>query len=132
MFSESAERIDLCLFDESGAESRLTLPESTGFIHHGYVPGTGPGQRYGYRVHGEWDPAQGRLSNPNKLLLDPYSKAIEGSIGWSGSVFAYDPDRPDTMDDRDSASDMPRSVVVDSSFDWGTRSEEHTSELQSH
>ncbi|MFV2000722.1 MAG: glycogen debranching protein GlgX [Acidimicrobiia bacterium] len=119
VFSESAERVELCLFDEAGSETRLVLPESTGFVHHGYVPGVKPGQRYGYRIYGEWDPARGLVSNPQKLLLDPYSKAIEGSIGWSGTVFAYDPNHPERMDHRDSAFDMPRSVVVGSSFDWG-------------
>src|ERR1700722_19771886 len=75
LFSPVAERVELCLFDDSGQERRLALPESTAHCWHGYVPGVGPGQRYGYRVHGDWDPERGLYTNPAKLLLDPYAKA---------------------------------------------------------
>ena len=119
VFAENAERVELCLFDEDGFESRLRLPESTAFVHHGYVQGVMPGQRYGYRVHGPWAPADGMLFNPDKLLLDPYAKAIEGSVDWrDATVLGYKIGQPDRIDDRDSASSMPRSIVVDDRFDW--------------
>ena len=76
LFSEVAERVELCLFDADGVETRLTLPEVDGFVWHGFVPSVEPGQRYGYRVHGPYDPAAGHRCNPNKLVLDPYAKAI--------------------------------------------------------
>ena len=78
LFSEVAERVELCLFDDAGAERRVELPERDGLIWHGYLPRVGPGQRYGYRVHGPYDPAAGLRCNPAKLLLDPYAKAIDG------------------------------------------------------
>jgi isoamylase len=121
VFSEVAESIELCLFDDDGAEQRVTLPEVTAFIHHGYVPGVQPGQRYGFRVHGPWDPAQGVRSNPAKLLLDPYAKAVEGRIDWNDDVFDHpvggDPAAdPDPTDD---AANVARSVVANPYFDWG-------------
>lgn len=79
VFSEVAERVELCLFDGDGTESRVALPEVDGFVWHAYIPGIEPGQRYGYRVHGPYDPAAGQRCNPNKLLLDPYSKAVDGT-----------------------------------------------------
>ena len=119
VFAENAERVELCLFDDNGFETRLRLPEVTAFVYHGYVPGVVPGQRYGFRVHGPWSPGDGMLYNPDKLLLDPYAKAIEGAIDWTdGSVFAHQPGHPDRRDDRDSSGAMPRSVVVDDRFDW--------------
>ncbi|HWI07963.1 MAG TPA: hypothetical protein VNT54_10650, partial [Solirubrobacteraceae bacterium] len=78
IFSENAERIELCLFDEDDNETRIELVEQTAHNWHCYVPGIGPGQRYGYRVHGPYDPESGKRFNPNKLLIDPYAKAIEG------------------------------------------------------
>jgi isoamylase len=124
VFSESAERIELCLFDESGAEHRLDLPETRTFCWHGYVPGVAPGQRYGYRVHGPWDPARGYRCNPAKLLLDPYAKAIEGQVDWNPAVFPFRIDGDgsrfeDDLSEADSAPYLPRSVVVDTTFDWG-------------
>src|ERR1700746_3238376 len=89
LFSEVAERVDLCLFDESGREERIRLPEVTAFNWHGYVPGVGPGQRYGFRVHGPWDPELGHRCNPAKLLLDPYARAISGRIDWNPALFPY-------------------------------------------
>ncbi len=119
VFAENAERVELCLFDEDGFETRLRLPESTAFVHHGYVQGVMPGQRYGFRVHGPWSPADGMLFNPDKLLLDPYAKAIEGSVDWrDATVLGYRSGHPDRMDERDSASSVPRSIVVDDRFDW--------------
>ena len=118
IFSQNAEAIDLCLFDDDGHEEAIRLPQRTGFIHHGYIPDVGPGQRYGFRVHGEWNPASGALFNPAKLLLDPYGRAVEGDIEWSPAVFAYEAGRPDTMDATDSAGSVQRSVVVADSFDW--------------
>ncbi|HSJ72103.1 MAG TPA: glycogen debranching protein GlgX [Acidimicrobiia bacterium] len=119
VFAENAERVELCLFDEDGFETRLRLPESTAFVHHGYVQGVMPGQRYGFRVHGPWAPSDGMLFNPDKLLLDPYAKAIEGSVDWrDATVLGYQIGHPDRIDDRDSAASMPRSIVVDDRFDW--------------
>ena len=80
IFAENAERVELCLFDDENFETRLRLPESTAFVHHGYVPGVRPGHRYGFRVHGPWAPAEGLLYNSNKLLIDPYARAIEGEV----------------------------------------------------
>ena len=95
LFSEVADRVELCLFDEDGAETRMPLHEVDGFVWHGYLPGVGPGQRYGYRVHGRYDPASGQRCNPAKLLLDPYAKAIEGGVDWDPAVFAYPFGQPD-------------------------------------
>jgi isoamylase len=117
IFSEVAETVELCLFDDAGTEQRITLPEMDGFVWHAFLPGIQPGQRYGFRVHGPYDPAQGLRCNPNKLLLDPYAKAIEGQVDWDRSVFGYDFDSGDRNDD-DSAAHMPKSVVVNPFFDW--------------
>src|ERR1051325_11368770 len=89
LFSEVAERVELCLFDEQGHERAIALPERTAFCFHGYLPGVGPGQRYGFRVHGPWDPANGHRCNPAKLLLDPYARAISGRIDWNPALFPY-------------------------------------------
>ncbi|MGO9152047.1 MAG: glycogen debranching enzyme, partial [Mycobacterium sp.] len=89
LFSEVAERIELCLFDADGAETRIVLPEVDAFVWHGFLPNIEPGQRYGYRVHGPHDPGAGQRCNPNKLLLDPYSKAIDGTFDWNQSLFGY-------------------------------------------
>ena len=118
LFSEVAERVELCLF-EDGHETRVDLPEVTAFCWHGYLPDVGPGQRYGFRVHGPWDPAEGYRCNPNKLLLDPYAKAIEGQVEWNEAVFPYHFGNPDSKNDLDSAPFCPKSVVTDPSFDWG-------------
>ncbi|SDY01703.1 glycogen operon protein [Modestobacter sp. DSM 44400] len=118
IFSEVAEKIELCLFDEAGNEERIRLPEMDAFVWHAFIPGVQPGQRYGFRVHGPYNPAEGQRCNPNKLLLDPYSKAIEGDIDWDPSVFGYDFETQERNDD-DSAAHMPKSVVVNPYFDWG-------------
>jgi isoamylase len=118
LFSEVAERVELCLFDAEGRESRHDLPEMTGYVWHGYVPTVAPGQRYGFRVHGPWDPRQGLRCNPAKLLLDPYAKAVEGSVRWHPACYGHDLADPDRRDDRDSAPYVPKSVVVSPYFDW--------------
>jgi glycogen operon protein len=119
VFTEHAERVEVCLFDHLGFETRLRLPEVTGFVHHGYVPDIHPGHRYGYRVHGPWAPHDGMFHNPDKLLMDPYARAIEGDVSASDVVLPYKPDQSNHRDERDSASAMPRSIVVDDAFDWG-------------
>ncbi|HEX2443808.1 MAG TPA: glycogen debranching protein GlgX [Vicinamibacterales bacterium] len=119
LFSEVAERVDLCLFDDAGQETRLQLQEMTAFCWHGYLPNVGPGQRYGFRVHGPWAPERGHRCNAAKLLLDPYAKAIDGDIEWSPSVFPYNPGDPEgPPNTEDSAQSMPKSVVVNPYFDW--------------
>ncbi len=117
--SHPATKVELCLFDEGGGETRIELPESTAYVHHGYLPGIQPGQRYGYRVHGPWDLGAGHRCNPAKLLLDPYAKAIEGRVRWHPAAYGHDQDHPDRPDHRDSAPYVPRSVVVSPYFEWG-------------
>ena len=119
LFSEVAERIELCLFDADGAETRIVLPEVDGFVWHGFLPNIEPGQRYGYRVHGPYDPGAGQRCNPNKLLLDPYSKAIDGTFDWNQSLFGHNFGDPDSRNDDDSAASMPKAVVISPFFDWG-------------
>jgi isoamylase len=119
VFSEAADQVELCLFDDAGEETRVPLTEIDGFVWHGYVPWVGPGQRYGFRVHGPYDPARGLRCNPAKLLLDPYAKAIEGDVDWNEALFAYRFADPGTRNDDDSAPYVPKSVVVNPYFDWG-------------
>src|SRR5579875_1671142 len=118
LFSECAERIELCLFDDDGSETRVRLRERDAFVWHGYLPNVGPGQRYGYRVHGPYDPSQGLRCNPAKLLLDPYAKAVDGEVDWDEACFSYQFDDPDARNDADSAPHMPKSVVISPFFDW--------------
>jgi glycogen operon protein len=118
LFSEVADRVELCLFDDDGAERRIRLTEMDGFVWHGYLPNIGPGQRYGYRVHGPYDPRRGLRCNANKLLLDPYAKAVDGSIDWHESLFGYRFDYPDDRNDLDSAPHTMKSVVINPFFDW--------------
>ena len=119
LFSEVAERVELCLFDADGTETRLDLPEMDGFVWHAFLPGVEPGQQYGYRVHGPYDPSRGHRCNPNKLLLDPYAKAIDGTFHWGQALFSYDFGNPHSRNDEDSAFAMPKSVVINPYFDWG-------------
>ncbi len=119
LFSDVAERVELCLVDDEGAETRVELTESDGFVHHAYLPGLQPGQRYGYRVHGPYDPSQGLRCNPAKLLLDPYAKAIEGQVDGDEALFSYRFDAPDTHNDDDSLGHTMLSVVITPFFDWG-------------
>jgi isoamylase len=119
IFSEAAERVELCLFDDQGNQTCVELPEVSGFCWHGYLPDVGPGQRYGFRVYGPWDPAQGHRCNPSKLLLDPYAKAVAGQVDWNEAVFSYhfnDPEGPPNQSD--SAAYTPKSVVISPYFDW--------------
>jgi glycogen operon protein len=118
IFSEVAERIELCLFDDNDAETRLRLPERDGMVWHGYLPRIGPGQRYGYRVHGPYELAAGLRCNPHKLLLDPYAKAIDGRIQWDESLFSYQFGRPKSVNNADSAAHAMKSVVINPFFDW--------------
>jgi isoamylase len=123
LFSEHAERVELCLFDEHDRETRIPVGERTAFNWHLYLPGVGPGQRYGYRVHGPYEPARGHRFNPAKLLLDPYAKAIEGPIRWDrGNTLPYVPTGADDADlhpdESDDAAAIPKCVVVDPAFDW--------------
>jgi isoamylase len=118
LFSEAAERVELCLFEEDGTETRVELTEVDAFVWHAYLPQIQPGQRYGYRVHGEYDPAKGLRANPNKLLLDPYAKATCGEIDWDQSLFSYTFGDEDSRNDDDSAAHMMLGVVVNPFFDW--------------
>ncbi|GAA2863072.1 glycogen debranching protein GlgX [Pseudonocardia halophobica] len=118
IFSEVAERIELCLVHDDGTEERVVLPERNGLIWHGYLPRVGPGQRYGYRVHGPYDPHAGLRCNPSKLLLDPYAKAIDGEYRWNEALFSYRFGDPDSYNDQDSGPYAMTSVVVSPYFDW--------------
>jgi glycogen operon protein len=124
IFSEVAEKVELCLFEEDGTETRCQLPEVTALCWHGYLPNVGPGQRYGFRVYGAYDPSKGLRCNPAKLLLDPYAKAIEGEVKWDEALFNYrfghpDDDQPVGANDADSAPFLPKCVVHNPFFDWG-------------
>ena len=122
LFSEVAHRVELCLFEGDGGrrltETRLDLPESDGFVWHGYLPRVGPGQRYGFRVHGPRDPQRGLRCNPSKLLLDPYAKAVEGQVDWGESLFDYRFAAPARVNLLDSGRHAPKSVVINPFFDW--------------
>jgi glycogen operon protein len=123
LFTENAERVELCLFDEAGEETRVELTDYTSHNWHCYLPGVGPGQRYGYRVHGPYDPSSGHRFNPNKLLLDPYAKSIEGPVLWdAANALPYVPtgeeDADLELDDEDDADAIPKCIVVDPHFDW--------------
>ena len=113
-----ADAIELCLFDEAGAERRVQLPEYSYGVWHGFVPGVGPGQAYGYRVHGPWNPARGLRCNPAKLLLDPYAQAVHGEVAFGPEVFDYDPADQDAPSGLDSAGHVPRGIVTDAAFGW--------------
>ena len=119
VFSEVADKVELCLIDDDLGETRLRLTEVDGYVWHAYVPGLQPGQRYGFRVHGPYDPSQGHRCNPAKLLLDPYAKAIDGQIDGHESLFSYRFDDPDAFNDDDSLGHTMYSVVTNPFFDWG-------------
>jgi glycogen operon protein len=120
LFSEVAEQVELCLFGEDGeTEERVALTEMDGFVWHGYLPAVSPGQRYGYRIGGRWDPRAGCRCAPSKLLLDPYGKAIEGGVDWDEALFDYQWSDPRKANTTDSAPFMPKSVVINPFFDWG-------------
>lgn len=122
LLSQVAEKVELCLFDDNDNETRVAMTEQNSYVWHNYIPGLQPGQRYGYRVYGPFDPDRGLRCNPNKLLLDPYAKAIEGNIDGDESLFSYwfkSPDSITAMNDLDSAAHTMKSVVVNPYFDWG-------------
>ncbi|MGY4540537.1 isoamylase [Arthrobacter sp. UYNi723] len=118
LFSERAEKVELCLFDDDGVETRFRLDEVDGYVWHGYVPQVQPGQKYGYRVHGPYDPDSGNRFNPNKLLLDPYAKAVHGQMDWEPALFSYNLGEPDSINNEDSAPHMMMGVVINPFFDW--------------
>jgi len=128
LFSANATRVELCLFDETGQEEveRVVLPEYTDEVWHGYLPDARPGQLYGYRVHGPYDPEAGHRFNPNKLLIDPYAKQLVGELIWDDALYGYTIGHEDddlSFDERDSAPFMPRCRVIDPAFTWGRSSE---------
>ena len=122
LYSQVAQKVELCLFDEHDAETRIEMTEQNSYVWHNYIPGLQPGQRYGYRVYGPYDPMHGLRCNPNKLLLDPYAKAIEGNIDGDESLFSYwfkSPDDTSAMNNLDSAAHTMKSAVINPYFDWG-------------
>ena len=122
LFSQVAQKVELCLFDEEDRETRVEMTEQNSYVWHNYLPGIQPGQRYGYRVYGPYDPAKGLRCNPNKLLLDPYAKAIEGNIDGDESLYSYwfkSPGDVTSMNTLDSAPHTMKSAVVNPYFDWG-------------
>ncbi|MGA9860378.1 MAG: glycogen debranching protein GlgX, partial [Solirubrobacteraceae bacterium] len=119
LFSSVADRVELCVFDDADRETRWDLQQGDAFVWQGYLPGVTPGQRYGFRVYGPWDPASGARCNPAKLLLDPYARAVAGEVRWDPAVYGHATDDPHRADDTDSAPYVPRSVVVDEGFEWG-------------
>jgi isoamylase len=139
LYSEAADRVELCLYDStrpagpagSGTEERIALTEVDGYIWHGYLHGVGPGQRYAFRVYGDYDPAAGQRCNSAKVLLDPYAKAIEGGLSWGQPVFGYRFGQEDAPDNSDSAPFMPRCVVANPYFDWGNDRQPRTPYHQS-
>src|ERR1700712_1407821 len=118
LYSEVADKVELCLVEDDGTEVRITMPETDANVWHCYLPTVQPGQRYGYRVHGRNDPAAGVRCNPNKLLLDPYAKAVAGQVDWNQAVFGYNFGDPDSVNDDNSAPYMPHAVVINPFFDW--------------
>jgi len=126
IFSEHATGVELCLFDSQGRREleRIQLPERSEHVWHGYLNDVSPGQLYGYRVHGPYEPEHGHRFNANKLLLDPYAKRLSGRLVWSDAHFAYRTGSPRedlSFDRRDNARGMPKAVVVDETFNWGRR-----------
>jgi len=122
LVSHHATAVELCLFDEEHPQreiARLKLVDQTHHVFHGYVPGVKPGALYGFRVEGPWAPNDGHRFNSNKLLVDPYARAVTGHVDWSQPVSGHVPGKPNTLDARDSSAGVPRSVVVSDTFDWG-------------
>src|ERR1035438_9352478 len=117
--SRVAEAAEVCLFDEAGNETRVRLPDYDDGVWHGFVPGTGPGQAYGYRVHGPYEAANGLRCNPAKLLIDPYARAVRGEVSFGPEVFDYEWGNQDAPSSLDSAGHVPLSLVTDPAFDCG-------------
>ena len=122
IFSENATAIDLCLFDaKTNREKRIRIKEVDNHIWHAYVPELKPGQLYGYRVYGPYEPQNGHRFNPNKLLIDPYAKALSGPVEWDNAIFGYEIGNAEedlSFSEKNSASHVPKSIVIDPSFDW--------------
>ncbi|MGX5356738.1 glycogen debranching protein GlgX [Kocuria sp. KH4] len=118
LFSEIAEKVELCLFDDDGSETRIEVDAQDGYVWHCYLPTVQPGQRYGYRVHGPWNPAAGQRCNPSKLLLDPYAKAVAGEFDWAQPLFSYNFGDEDSFNEEDSAPHMAMGVVINPFFNW--------------
>ncbi len=118
LYSEIADKVELCLFDDDGVETRVELREVDGYVWHGYLPHVSPGQKYGYRVHGPNNPHEGHRCNPNKLLLDPYAKAIHGQVDWDQAVFGYNFGDENSVNNEDSAPHMMLGVVINPFFNW--------------
>jgi len=118
LFSEVAQRVELCLFADDGSETRIPMFERDALVWHTYLPRVGPGQRYGFRVHGPYDPASGRRCDPSKLLMDPYAKAVDGQIDWAPACFSYDFKDRGQRNTEDSAPHTMKSVVINPYFDW--------------
>ena len=118
LFSEVADGVELCLFDDDGNETRIPMTERDALVWHVYLPRVGPGQRYGYRVHGPYEPKRGLRCDPSKLLIDPYAKALEGAIDWAPACFSYEFGDPTKRNTEDSAAHTMKSVVVNPFFDW--------------
>ncbi|MFJ3956203.1 glycogen debranching protein GlgX [Arthrobacter sp. NPDC090010] len=118
LFSERAEAVELCLLEDDGTEQRIALTEVDGYVWHAYLPSIKPGQKYGYRVSGPYEPEQGNRFNPAKLLLDPYAKAVAGQVDWDAALFSYDHEDPTQRNDEDSAPHMMLGVVINPYFDW--------------
>jgi isoamylase len=120
VFSEIADSVVLCIFDDDGNEESVPLPERSGSVWHGYLPDVSANTKYGFRVNGPWSPADGHRCNPAKLLLDPYAQAIEGTFDWGQPTFGYVFGDHNEIDTTDSAASTPRSLVVNPFFDWAT------------
>jgi isoamylase len=119
VYSETAEAVFFCAFDDAGAETRTALDHRTGHVFHGFVPDVPVGTRYGLRVDGPWDPANGLRHDVAKLLLDPHARAIEGAFEWGQALFSHEFEAQETRNDDDSAASMPKCIVTDNSFEWG-------------
>jgi isoamylase len=118
LFSEIADRVELCLFDDEDKETRVELTERDALVWHAYLPRVAPGQRYGFRVHGPYEPSEGHRCDPSKLLLDPYAKAIEGAVDWDQALFSYTFGNERKRNTEDSAPHAMKSVVINPYFDW--------------
>ena len=132
LFSANGEKVELCLFDAQGRREidRVTLPERTEDVWHGYLADVTPGQLYGFRVHGPYDPEKGHRFNAHKLLVDPYAKRLAGRLVWSDAHFGYRPGSPRqdlSFDRRDNARGMPKGMVIDEAFTWGDDAPPHVS-----
>ena len=125
LFSEIADEVELCLIDDEGEETRIEMPEVDHFVWHCYLPGLQPGQRYGYRVHGPYEPQAGHRCDPSKLLLDPYAKAIEGQVANDQAIFSCDFTDPQQRNTEDSLGKTMLSVVINPYFDWDTTAAAH-------